>query len=242
MKLGRHLLVVFALCSGSVQSVLAEDTTWDFSGQLNYSGNNWGNSINMSQSGQNLTVSAWADNSRNAKVQNGVIANNQNGLLAYNRDDANWYEHTVDNVNNTDMLLFSFDQAVALTEINLGWGFDYSIGQADMSVAGFDSLPSLHGNTWSDVVSLATFSTSLANVPTGTSSLTNITNEARYWLVGAYNSVFGTSNGAGAGNDGFKLLALTTHSKQPAGEVNTPTTAVLVTSLLALVAYRRRGR
>ncbi|MCW8107429.1 hypothetical protein OPS25_02790 [Alteromonas ponticola] len=242
MKLGKRIFVLCALCLGSVYTASAEDTTWNFNDSLDYSGKNWGNSINISQRGQNVEISAWADTNKKGKIQNGIVANNEHGLLAYNRDDVEWYEHTIDNVTNSDMLLFSFDQAVSLTGLNLGWGFDYQTGQSDISMAGFDSLPSLHGKTWSEVVSLATFSLSLANVSVGSTQQTGITTEAKYWLVGAYNSVFGTTSGAAGGNDGFKLLSLTTHSKEPTGEVSAPATGVLMAGLIAMFVYRRRDR
>ncbi|NMH58892.1 exosortase-dependent surface protein XDP1 [Alteromonas ponticola] len=256
MKSGKLALVLCSLCFG--QAVFAEDTTWNFADVAD-TGNYYGNQINVSQSGQNLTVSAWADSGvtwgndgygrLNGTIESARVDANSWGLLNYNRLHDYYHDgkkadgHMIDNSLGTDMLLFSFDEAVSVTNLNLGWAQDSNKrGYSDISIAAFSELPSLNGSNWSDVVNSTTltFSSTFANVSTGGYDLSSIATEARYWLIGAYNSVFGTADKAGKGNDGFKLLALTTHAKQPTSDVPAPATGALMAAVCALVIYRRR--
>ncbi|MCW8093032.1 exosortase-dependent surface protein XDP1 [Alteromonas sp. ASW11-130] len=259
MKMGKRFSLVCALYFGIINTPYAEDTTWNFA-NVTDSGNHYGNEINISQSGQNVSVSAWADsgvtwdrNGRgrlNGSIETAKIDSNGWGLLNYNRL-YDYYSgnkradgHMVDNHLGTDMLLFSFEEAVSLSRLNLGWAQGGTSGRtSDISIAAFSELPALEGSDWSEVVNSTTlsFSGTFASVSTGGYDLTSIATEAKYWLIGAYNSVFGTARSASPGNDGFKLLALTTHAKEPTGDVSAPATGALMIAVLGLVIYRRRN-
>ncbi|NMH58893.1 exosortase-dependent surface protein XDP1 [Alteromonas ponticola] len=255
MKLGKGFFAVITLCLGCAQNAFADDTTWNFrtSGQSYGSGNYHGNNISQTQGGLSVSVTAWADTGFNwgsytftDKVETATVASNSNGLLNYNRAYTYGHDgHAVDNETRTDMLLFSFSEAVSLTSLDLGWTRDGSShDHADLSIAAFSELPTFSGNSWNDIVSdsLNVYSGSFGNVTKGGYSLTGIAAEAKYWLIGAYNSVFGLADGAGTSHiDQFKIAALTTHSREPDGDVPTPATGVLMALVLAAFAYRRRS-
>ncbi|MCW8093031.1 exosortase-dependent surface protein XDP1 [Alteromonas sp. ASW11-130] len=245
MKLSKGIFAAFALCLGSAHVAIAEDTTWNFSttGDTHYgSGNYDGNTITQNKTDNSVIVTAWSD-TREADnpdtVQNATVASNSHGLLNYNRNSGD--SHAIDGFNDTDMLLFTFDEAVSLTNINLGWAYDNgNYGYADISILAFNTLPTLAGQTWEQVKDVSASIINLGNVGVGGHALTGVATEAKYWLIGAYNSVFGSADGAIGGNDKFKILALTTHASEPTGEVPTPATGALLAVLLAVIMYRRR--
>lgn len=242
-----------------------DDTTWDFTwestdytstdGDISKcytSGCSFGNEFTASAKGTNLTISAWADTGDYTSVETANLSHNEHGLLNYNQTwvqnaEGKWYisdEHTVDNTVNRDMILLSFSEMVQLTSLKIGWGYEWYDGAAqdysDITVAAFDSLPTLSGNTWSTVASAASYIKSYSNFAIGNfASLGDSTYESQYWLVGTYNKFF-SSEGWTSDNDYIKIAGLTTHvSAQDPTE--TPTTEASAPSTLAILGLAISG-
>lgn len=267
LKLLKSTLLTATVCLTA--PTFAADTTWNFrtnGGHANnqstiqntshetinigyVNGSRFGNTYTLNQGGNTLTISAWSDtnsswNSQD-KVESAKLQSNSLGLLNYNR---NRYRggccnpsdgHAVDNQDNFDMLLFSFTNAVSLSKVNIGWAQPDS----DMTIAAFTSAPALAGQTWAQVAQNALFKNLYADRGAGSQNVNTGNVEAKYWLIGAYNSYFGTRHGVAAGNDHLKIASITTHPgtvTPPPSAVSEPGTLALMGSILLLAAYRRR--
>lgn len=134
-------------------------------------------------------------------------------------------EHSVDSEGRFDYALFSFSQAVNLTQVTMGWRSTDS----DLSILAFNgaTLPSGMIGTSSNDSSGMTHTQLQTNGwklignysgPTGDSSTdfsinTNTSFSSQYWLVGTYDNRWalnGVTNpsGLGTGNDFVKILSL----------------------------------
>ena len=217
------------------------------------------NGVNID--GVNIGVSAWADtygsnddivvDANLYKISNyyGYGATNDDWESAHNSPD-----HAIDNVNQVrgnwsdfDFVLFSFDQDVNLSSAQFTWR--YSRNDSQVSVAALNDISALTSgsNTWSDIVANA-LSAGSYNINTATSGYQasfDLVDTAKYWLVGAYNTVFG-DNGGQMYNDAFKLSAIsfsqanTPPSGKPPAEVSEPFSIALLASGLAFIAWRRK--
>lgn len=145
-------------------------------------------------------------------------------------------------LNDTDFLLFEFSEAVSLAGINLGWP---TSGSSSLSIGaiGGNSAPSISGSTWASVASGLMYKESFNHVGSSYSLASNSTNNisstfSKYWLIGAYNSSFGSLlNAAGSS---FKLAGLTTHGAPEAGEVSAPGTLAIFALGMSLLVMRRK--
>ncbi|MBL4630511.1 MAG: hypothetical protein JKY14_04920 [Paraglaciecola sp.] len=134
------VLVIF-FTSASVSH--AESTTWVFeTDSSNYdvdkSGNYFGNQLSIDSDNDGnaeLTIEAWASTGcgwgcgNDNDVGQGYASTNAWGLLNYNLDSSSGSltgeDHVIDNKGgDVDMMLFSFAESTALTEISLGWAAD----------------------------------------------------------------------------------------------------------------------
>ncbi|MEP7706081.1 exosortase-dependent surface protein XDP1 [Paraglaciecola sp. 25GB23A] len=231
MKLISILKKACVLASiGFAANATAGTTTWEW--QLNAGAGSNGSS-NLSSTGTNTDnattlnadLSAWADtNNRNDEgiESAGFYYYSGNGWGIVNQDeDRNDYPgHAFDNKNegdgrDYDMALVSFDTSVELTSINFGWIYD----DADFTVLAFSgaNINTTSRSTWSDVATSGDWitvgnydanSTGYYSINQGDISQGKISSQ--YWLVGAYNSIFGHtlndegSLGTGA-IDAFKI-------------------------------------
>ena len=186
----------------------------------------------------------------------------------------NWYgyckgystrgdQHTIDNVRNEygkqdfDMILLSFSESVTLTSGSFSSAYHYNNTNSskEVSVVGLDDINKFQGSesfTWSDIASTRGIETGHFSVGSKVnnyyqSEFTGLS-AAKYWLVGAYNTIF--DNGASQESDfGFKLSALgfsinntpDTPTKPPT-EVSEPGALALMSLGLGLVLYRRKRR
>jgi hypothetical protein len=244
----RNTILAASMTLTSFVSVATDTTSWDFTTNSKttsyggYSNNYDGNELDFSESGVNLSVSAWSDTkeiSGDDAIETATVGNNKWGLLNENQ---NADSHYVDNANDYDMLLFSFDEFVTITDINIYTG----TSDSDISIAAFDSLPTLEGETWAEVVSNAIFSTSFSDIGTGWSSLESetATYEAQYWLIGAYNSEFG-SIGKDRSDDYLKIAGITTVTGEgpdpkPPTDVAEPSSLAVLASFGLFAFWRRR--
>lgn len=163
-------------------------------------------------------------------------------------EDDNSPDHAVDNKGGDfDMHLLSFDEMVKLTSVDLGW---YQ-NDADISILAFNgnsfNSSSLLGLKWEDLLSNNwSVVGNYYNVDiNGNSGAVNFAGVAsQYWLIGAYNPVFGdTFSGPNknktTGDDFYKLKGVTV--ERPPVEVPEPGALLLLAmGLISLGCIRRR--
>ncbi|MCU4674332.1 PEP-CTERM sorting domain-containing protein [Catenovulum sp. 2E275] len=252
----------------SANMAIAATQTWDFTDTNNFdiNGNTYGNELNYNDNnGVDLAATAWADtnevttdvwgkcrfmfftfpcitsSSTTEYIEEAKIDSNNYGLLTYNKDESA-LEHTVDNFLDYDMILLSFSQAVNISEIVLGWAFP----DGDISLATFNDLPTLAGETWQSVANAATntwsFSGTIGNQTIDVSTETNGI-ESQYWLVGAYNNVFETLNDCFDHVDAVKIAGITTStstSNKPTPVPEPASIMLLLAGLIGLFARQKR--
>ncbi len=141
--------------------------------------------------------------------------------------------------------MFSFNKVVDVSKLGIGWVNTNAGSDADVSLLAYTGATPFSGNLnnlgsnwanllnngWSVVGNYARNGTGQFNVNSGDVV-------SKYWLVGAYNNVFGTGSGLGIGNDYFKLNSITIE----AAKVPEPGTVLLFAmGLLGLAASRRRA-
>ena len=240
-------------------TALASPNTWNFESdhdnyKVKYDNANYGNTLTVDGDGDGLTdleITAWADTGcgwncgKASEIDSAVAWSNSWGLLNYNRDtpNSNYYgeHHYVDNNADTDMMLFSFDESVILNDIRLS----YVSSDSDISIAAFNYDPTsvLKGSTWSEIVVTSLFSSSYQNIGTSTytfpfANSSSVT--AQYWLIGAYNKVFGQLNDYTT--DYFKISSITTTAAvKEVTEVDAPTSfGVFILASLLILARNQR--
>ncbi|QDG39028.1 PEP-CTERM sorting domain-containing protein [Alteromonas mediterranea] len=212
----------------------------------------------------NVSVSGWADSERLAVGDSGdydrVIGANLQYVDSYGWAVRNSWEDTgshqtidnysVDGYKDYDFILLSFSEEVQLDSLNFGWA-NFRDGSQEVSVSalsdnGFNELTSTN-STWSNIISDAvssSFSIQRLSENRGISTL-DFTSSAKYWLVGAYNTIFGTVANGSKYNDAFKIAGLgfsNTTEKETTTEVSEPGALALMSLGLGLVLYRRKRR
>lgn len=229
------------------------------------------NVININGKDIYVGITGWADTgggTADLKLEQGDIKGwkNNHGVWGYglnnndtqhNRNNKKFDTHSLDNftnegINDFDMFLVSFSEAVTLTGAAFSWksGGD---GEREITVAGLHNIDGFQENThstWSSVYSTVVESTlghfSLGNKTDGVfeSNFTDtIAGTAQYWLVGAYNTVFDDNNSSHHGV-GLKLssLDIAIQNTQQNTEVSEPGALALMSLGLGLVLYRRKRR
>ena len=225
------------------------------------------NSIQINGSDIYVSYTTWSDtaggsNDDRVVRQNGLDYSSYWGLAMSNKDKkyADW--HTIDNnpgdtKYDFDMVLFSFSESVALTSTK----FQYLTGAGNenqLTVVGFDNIDIFKntGNTkttWDDIASSSAItSVTHKNISPNPANRGNYEvtyptlTEAKYWLVGAYNTYFDPSASVGDINgSGFKLAALgfsqtTKKTTPPPNEISAPNTFAFLGLGLSIVALRRK--
>lgn len=134
--------------------------------------------------------------------------------------------HAVDNNGAYEWIMLSFDQAVSLDKITLGW----ISGDADMTILAA-AAPSTNLSGW-DYIENIYYNSGSKNY----GATLDLTNEvcASYWLIGAINPMFASSNYVG--NDYFKV-----YSVQACTNCGTPGTGVAEPGSLALAGIGLLG-
>ena len=217
-------------------------------------------SSKISIGGVNVAISGWSDTyGYNDDIVVGAKLEKISDYYGYGVTNDDWEtfynpDHAIDNVNKVqgnvadfDFVLFSFDQAVTLSGAGFSWIADANDTQ--VSVAALSSTSSLvsGASTWSDIVADALTTASFDVSSSGNSDYAaNFTfkDTANYWLVGAYNTVFGNIGGY-IGNDAFKLVSVgfsldSTPTTESPTEVNEPGTIGLLAAGSFILLWRRK--
>ena len=209
----------------------------------------------------NLSISGWSDsaalNSNDNWLYERVVSADVQEVYNYgwavrNTEENTGNHQTIDNVGfpDYDFILLSFSEAVTLDNLSFGWA-NFGNGSQEVSVAaiddsGFAKLTSQQ-STWSDIIADAVSSSYSIVKQNGSSGVSNLSfsSSAKYWLVGAYNTVFGTTSNGSTFNDAFKIAGLgfsNTTEKETSTEVSEPGALALMGLGLGLVLYRRKRR
>ena len=218
---------------------------------------------NVSIDGVNISVSAWSDTVGTYNddiVTSAYIADlGSYGYGVYNKDSeysGSTPDHAIDSVNTVhynvdhdfDFVLLSFSEAVTLSGAAFSWVGNTNDTQ--VSIAGLSDISGLTSNaqTWSNIVenALTAGSYDIKNCDSVDIAQFDKVESAKYWLIGAYNAVFGQLD-ANMYDDAFKLASIG-FSKPSPQEDPGPSTQVTepkhVGILLAagLLYARRRKR
>lgn len=233
---------------------MAATQTWNFNtGTFDYIGN--GNTFTISTSSGDLDITGWSDTAGTGDdvIDDGKLTYSSSyGLMFQNRDETDTVpDHSIDNYGNDyDMVLLEFDQAVNLTGFNIGWakenyGGSSSYNQADITALAYTgTLTSvgIDGLTWSSIATSSDWDKvgDYADVGSYSYQAVSTSITSQFWLIGAYNPVFGGSgSGLGTGwKDGFKLDGVTTEMSNQVPEPGS--LALLGLGAVALLANRRR--
>lgn len=235
-------------------------------------GTNAANS-NVTVNGVKISLAAFADTQNvHNEVVVGASLEKISDKWAYgvtNNDEAGYYgwsDHAIDNVNHYsqgsnnayfsgmtnverdyDFVLLSFDKAVTLTGAGFSWLAN--LNDSQVSVAALNNASTLTSgtSTWSNIVDDALTTGSFDIRSSGNAEYAaNFTfkDAANYWLVGAYNTVFGDIGGR-VGNDAFKLASVgfSTESKptlDSSTEVSEPSTIGLLAAGSFILVWRRK--
>ena len=181
---------------------------------------------------------------------------NSNGWGAVNSDESSSDNpgHAFDNQGNSDyldydMALVSFDTSVALTGIDFGWRSDGDFTLLAFTGAGSFSGSQLNGSTWAAQKNSGNWLTVgqyNGGVTDSYYAVNNTNVSSQYWLIGAYNSVFGAGltndSNISSNDDAFKIRKLKGETTDtPPEEVPAPAAFGLLL-IGALGIYARRNK
>ena len=145
-------------------------------------------------------------------------------------------EHSVDNNGRYDMVLLTFDQAISLTGVDIGW----SQTDSDITVLAFDSaapLDSLVGQRYGALQAGWQLVGHYANADAVAVQAISTPITSRYWLVGAYNALI-SPNGWTTGNDYVKIKGFT--ATETIKKVPEPSSAMLLAAVLGAGGWMTR--
>jgi hypothetical protein len=152
-------------------------------------------------------------------------------------------EHSVDNQGRYDMVLLTFDRAISLTGVDIGW----SQTDSDITVLAFNSAAtpdSLVGQSYGSLQAGWQLVGHYADADKADGSAQGVSTAvtSRYWLVGAYNALI-SPTGWTTGNDFVKIKGFTASETvkkvpEPAGM----SMALIALASGAFVTLRRRNR
>ena len=261
------------LLAGAVLALpaTANQQVWEFNQHTSPLNNhNFGNSINLNEDGINLNVSGWSDtvgpsSSPPEGLEETKLIYYGNSLGMQNADeDAGSPNHSTDSYdptnnpswgNDFDAALLSYDASVVLEHVGLAWAKeDYNTSSeanhADISVLAYTGAAPFSGftssDTWAGILSkgwsvIDNYSNVAAYSYTAVNSAAV---SSKYWLISAFNPVFGNSHWS-AHNDGFKLAGAKTstgHPPPPPPGVPAPGTAALFLLGLAVLRKKTTGK
>lgn len=180
---------------------------------------------------------------------------NDAGDKLANKDKPSDYygQHAIDSKKNRgsktdldfEMVLLSFDHSVNITGLSKSWPTGDNSQFSALAHNSSTPFASFEGSTWEDIATNGAWDVvdngSLKNDGYMTSLNSSTELFSQYWLVGAYNSVFGGS--LTEGDDMFKLNGLQTVKYTPhtgSAVVNAPATIGMFAALIGMFILRRR--
>ena len=212
--------------------------------------------------GPSVTAAGWAATEpgsiNNRLAEAGLRIWGSSGIGEYNADQSESSpQHGVDNNGRLELVVFDFGagNSVSLTDITMGW----VSGDADINLLAFEGggvgdTPNvdnvlfstagedLTDNGWTLV---GNYDVDFGGAP-GTSTISTAI-ESRYWIVAAYNSVYGSTCLSGGscdtGNDYFKIASIggkLVDPREPPNEVPAP--APLLLTALGMLWFSRRQK
>lgn len=223
MKPNTRFTAILTLAGLVLALPVQATTTYSYSWNLDASGTEtgagtYGNTRTYAGTGtpspapaNNVVASAWSDTTSGTSTTSATTSNSTlnsaylgyyagNGLGVSNRYEGigvSAPNHAMDNASNYDSIEFKFGSATTLSKLTLGYpsGTTYD---SDISVLAWTGAgsPTLLGNKYGSLVgagwsiignycNVATLTNQTVNLSTGVSS--------SYWIVAAYNSVFGST-------------------------------------------------
>ncbi len=226
-------------------------TVWNNSASTYYSpttGTNYGNTYKFGGVVNPMTASAWGSTSYAGTLQTAWIGDyNPNGLGITSREGGTNNElnasnnpnapseHAVDNLGSYESMLFTFNSAVTLNNVAIGFAGADSDATVLVYTGTGDPTVGLSTRTYSDLVSAGggwQIAGNLLNMATGAGgNAFSSTASSKYWMVGAYMAIGSQASQTSlVGNDAFKISGITV----------TPT-VVPEPSSIALVALASLG-
>jgi hypothetical protein len=227
----------------------------------------------VTTSGVTATAQAWSNTQNNATntvydyaMQTAYLRQYSGGLGVTNQDgvvtatcpasqdcaeaDNLSPEHSVDNNQRYDSILYTFSDAIALSQVTIGWpaAGTTTLG-TDITVLAYEGsgAPALSGQTFAGMSAagwkLAGNYGDVAGLPGETANVNGANAYAsKYWLLAAYNPAFGATAGLDTGNDYVKFLTLA--GDKPPGRVPEPNALLLfgIAAMAGFWNYRNRGR
>lgn len=242
------------------------EISWTFTGCVDGA---VGATCSKTSSGVTATAQAWSNTKNNAantvfdnSMETAYLRQYSGGLGITNRDGVTTAspcatgkdcaeadnlspEHAVDNNQRYDSILFTFSEAIKLTQVTIGWPTSTPPNDSDITVLAYEGsgAPTLDGKTFTDMIAagwkLAGNYGDVANLPGNTANVNGSMNyDSKYWLLGAYNSAFGA--GFDTGNDYVKFLTLA-GAKPTSGQAPEPNTLLLLGIAVMAGIWSRRN-
>ncbi len=216
-------------CTGSNQSSCSDTTSNPAGGgSVTYSSiSDSGGATTAVVANRQLAAAYVVSYSGNLGITTCTGNNNQSGGTGSNETTAA-PDHAMDNNGNSEFMLLSFSSSISLRDVQLGYSSQYD---SDLTVLAYTGggVPTLAGLTYSGLVGAGwQFIGNYSDAYATTTNVSGFGSQANtvainsggvsssYWLIGAYNSTWSTTNsgtagginpGLSAGNDYVKLLA-----------------------------------
>jgi len=212
-----HLKVLSGVVALLVAGQVSAATTWT----LNVG------SVAGDTSAVTSTSTAWADTGTAGALQSqpsgtnfvlysgGLGINNLNGCASGTTCDVGDLqsvapEHAIDNNQRYEMVLLTFNAAVKLAQMKMGWAGGADSDVTVMAYTG-SGTPTLSGKAWT-LASLTGWSVigNYADVSTNATNINAGGTYSSYWLIGAYNPLGGSvASGFTTQDDYVKLASVT---------------------------------
>ena len=254
----RHSLVsaLLVLGTSAVASSALAATDWSVTLNSGAAGASYSSyTVGATATTPGVTTQGYTASSNSANLANNSIYNwgSGSGWGMYSPGESTSPNHALDNNGYKESLLLSFSTAVKLTSLTIGWPDVAGTYDSDMSVLAYmgSGTPVMTSSSYSTLISNGwVLVGQYANLVGDTATAINSSGKtSSYWLVAAYNSVFGTSGDGNCttttcsdSNDYVKVLSVAGNTPSN-GKVPEPSPmALLGASLLGVLALRRRQK